>query len=798
VAVYLLKKIKIIVSIAGLKMKTFKYALFALVLPIFILAGENCQATSSLQTINTIKQGAGNTSLTFHFDGKGVSPKGFMMTFPQMLVLDFPDTLSATGLRSQIAQSDVVKSIKLAHASGKLRVMISLKKKKHYRTRVVGNDVIVLFSDNKINTAKHSANPVQKARPVVNTKIPVKREQDLVIARSTSLDASRDANKIVMPLVRQKSVQNQAMANNYIKRPPSQSAPHHYDVANNVQQVLAPPQVRTHFNRLGRIDFRRENNGDGRVIIPLPNANIDIDAVKKGNRVVLILKNVRVDQAERRLSVLDFATPVSYIDITRHGANARIDITARTSFEFERRQEGKNLIVLMKKIKQIRQKKVTKNNILKPKKKVFKGKKLSLNFQDIEIRSVLQLLADFTDKNIVVSDSVKGNITLRLKNVPWDQALDIVLESKALGMRNNGNVIWVAPASELAAKEQQELQSLKRIKELEPLVTEYISVNYARAEDLIELVKVSKGDKDGTLLSNRGTISVDTRTNTLLVQDTISRIDSVREMVKSLDIPIRQVSIESRIVIANDEFGKDLGARFGVTQLAPFGRRGLLSTSGGSNALNSIVGDAVGTSPSQYLAPVKVPALGDRLNVNMPIAGEAGKFGFSVLAKDFLLDLELSALQAENKGEVVSTPRVITANKKQALIEQGVEIPYLEASSSGATSVSFKKAVLSLEVTPQITPDEHVIMDLKINQDTVGAVFAGVPSINTREVKTQVIVESGQTVVLGGVHEEQYKHDVQKVPILGDLPYIGRLFKRSYTTDDKRELLIFVTPRVLD
>lgn len=789
-------------SIVGLKMKLFKYALFAFILPVFMLTGENCQATSSLQTINAINQGAGSTLLKLHFDSTVVAPKSFMMKFPMMLVLDFPDTLSETGLRSQIVQSDVVKSVKLAQASGKLRVMISLKKMQHYKTQIVGRDVRVLFSDNKVKTVKRIATLVQKEKRVVSKKTTVKKDQTPVIAQSIGSKKARDANKIVTPLVQQKSVRNQAMANNYIKRPQPQSAPYHYEVAKkkiqSVHPVTGQLQVRAKVNRLGKIDFRRENNGNGRVIIPMPNANIAVEAVKKGNRVALVLKNVSVDQAERRLNVLDFATPASYIDIRRHGENAHIDIAARTSFEFETQREGKNFIVLMKKIKQIRQKKVTVKNILKSKKKVFKGKKLSLNFQDIEIRSVLQLLADFTDKNIVVSDSVKGNITLRLKNVPWDQALDIVLESKALGMRNNGNVIWVAPASELAAKEQQELQSLKRIKELEPLVTEYISVNYARAEDLIELVKVSKGDKEGTLLSKRGTISVDTRTNTLLVQDTILRIDSVREMVKSLDIPIRQVSIESRIVIANDEFGKDLGARFGVTQLAPFGRRGLLSTSGGSKALNSIVGDAVGTSPSQYLAPVKIPALGDRLNVNMPIAGEAGKFGFSVLAKDFLLDLELSALQAENKGEVVSTPRVITANKKKALIEQGVEIPYLEASSSGATSVSFKKAVLSLEVTPQITPDEHVIMDLKINQDTVGAVFAGVPSINTREVSTQVIVASGQTVVLGGVHEEQYKNDVQKVPVLGDLPYIGRLFRRSYQTDDKRELLIFVTPRVLD
>jgi len=787
------------VSIAGLIMKTFKHALFALALPVFILAGETCQATSSLQTINAVNQGDDSTILRFHFDDGAVSPKSFMMKFPQMLVLDFPDTLSATGLRNKIIQSNVVKSVKIARASGKLRVMVSLKRSKGYTTKIVGNDVVVLLSDKIMTVAK--ARPQRIIAPVKRVRPVVARRVSPVIPRPVAQAPLRDANKLVTPLVRQKSVSNQAMANNYIRRPKPKITPYRYQAAkvvNTARQVQQRSQARVNANMLGRIDFRRENNGDGRVVIPMPNGNIEVKAVKKGNRVSVVLKNVRVNQASRRLNVLDFATPASYIDITRHGANAQVDIAAGTSFEFETLREGRNFIIIMKKTRRIEKKRAAAKKLLKPKKKAYTGKKLSLNFQDIEIRSVLQLLADFTDKNIVVSDSVKGNITLRLKNVPWDQALDIVLESKALGMRNNGNVIWVAPASELAAKEQQELQSLKRIKELEPLVTEYISVNYARAEDLIKLVKASKGDKDGTLLSNRGTISVDTRTNTLLVQDTVSRIDSIREMVKSLDIPIRQVSIESRIVIANDEFGKDLGTRFGVTKLVPFGSRGLLASSGSSSALNSINNQATGSSPSQNLAPVKIPALGDRLNVNMPIAGAAGKFGFSILARDFLIDLELSALQAENKGEVVSTPRVVTANKKSALIEQGVEIPYLEASSSGATSVSFKKAVLSLEVTPQITPDNHVIMDLKVNQDTVGAVFSGVPSINTREVKTQVIVESGQTVVLGGVHEEQYKNDVQKVPFLGDLPYVGRLFKRSYKKDDKRELLIFVTPRVLD
>ncbi len=768
-------------SIVGLKMKTFKYALFALALPVFMLAGESCQATSNLQTVTTTQQGADSALLRLHFDGAAVSPTSFMMKAPQMLVLDFPDTLSASSLHSKIIQSRLIKSVKFAQASGKLRVMIALKQNKEYSTKITGNDVVIMFSDQKTASAKRAITPLRTQ-----------------IVEPSIAPQYNDPNRTVRPLIQQKSVRNQAMAHNTMVRSQPKATPYYYEASKitPVQPVYQPKAVIP--NTLGRIDFRRENNGDGRVIIPLPNANIEAEINKKGNKVSILLKNIRVDQAKRRLSVMDFSTPASFIDITRRGANVGIDISAITSFEFESRREGRRLIVLIKKIKRAKKKLSALKNSLKPKKKVYKGKKLSLNFQDIEISSVMQLLTDFTDKNIVVSDSVKGNITLRLKNVPWDQALDIVLESKALGMRNNGNVIWVAPASELAAKAQQELQSLKRIKELEPLVTEYIPVNYARAEDLIELVKSSKSDKEGTLLSNRGNISVDARTNTLLVQDTVANIDAIREMVKSLDVPIRQVSIEARIVIANDEFSKDLGSRFGITQLAPFGRRGMLSTSGGANAINSIVNDATGSSPSQYLAPVKVPALADRLNVNMPIAGDAGKFGFFILAIDFLLDLELSALQAENKGEIVSTPRVVTANKKKAVIEQGVEIPYLEASSSGATSVSFKKAVLSLEVTPQITPDEHVIMDLKVNQDTVGAVFAGVPSINTREVSTQVIVEGGQTVVLGGVHEEQHKNDVQKVPILGDLPYIGRLFKRTYKKNDKRELLIFITPRVLD
>jgi type IV pilus assembly protein PilQ len=363
-------------------------------------------------------------------------------------------------------------------------------------------------------------------------------------------------------------------------------------------------------------------------------------------------------------------------------------------------------------------------------------------------------------------------------------------------MRENGNVIWVAPAPELEGKEKQEMEALKAKQELEPLVTEYIAINFAKAVDLEALIHKGKTDDKQSLLSPRGTVSVDERTNTLLVKDTISQVESIRDLVKTLDVPVQQVLIESRIVTANDEFGKELGARFGVTP------KWINKDSVGIGSLNG--SDKYYTSIAEAAAdetgktPITVPGLADRLSVNLPVTGAAGKFGFSLLSKDFMVDLELSALQAESKGEIISTPKVMTSNQTKATIEQGVEIPYQEASASGATSVSFKKAVLSMEVTPQITPDEHISMDLKVNQDTVGQVFAGVPSINTREIQTKVLVENGQTVVLGGVHEEENLRDTTKVPVLGDVPVLGRLFRTDKKSNDKRELLIFVTPKIVD
>jgi len=416
----------------------------------------------------------------------------------------------------------------------------------------------------------------------------------------------------------------------------------------------------------------------------------------------------------------------------------------------------------------------------------YTGERLSLNFQNIEVRAVLQLIADFTGLNMVASDTVSGSLTLRLKNVPWDQALDIILKTKGLAMRQRGNVILIAPTEEIAAREKLELEAQKQIEELAPLRSEFIQVNYAKATVLATLLKA----EENSLMTDRGRVSVDERTNTLLVRDTGEAINSIRELVATLDIPVRQVLIESRIVIADDSFNRDLGVRFGVSYAWNNGNRqaGIGGALPGDTNLGGTIGpgDSLSTGGAQDLL------------VDLPIGNPASAIKFAVVSiPDFILQLELQALQLEGRGEVISNPRVVTANQKEASIEQGTEIPFQEASSSGATSTSFKKAVLSLKVTPQITPDDRVIMDLAVNQDTVGQEFSGIPSVDTRSVTTQVLVDNGDTVVLGGIYEQTKREDIEKVPFFGDLPYFSWLFKTTSVRDDKRELIIFVTPRIL-
>jgi type IV pilus assembly protein PilQ len=551
---------------------------------------------------------------------------------------------------------------------------------------------------------------------------------------------------------------------------------------------------------ISSVDFRRTRDGGGRVVVNLTDPTTPVDIRQEGGRVIAVFKDTGLPaELMRRLDVMDFATPVATVDTLRTNLDTRIVISAEGKYEQLAYQTDNEFTI---EINPVVAEDAESSNLFSENKE-YEGQRLTLNFQDIETRAVLQLLAETSGRNIVVSDTVQGNVTLRLRNVPWDQALDIVMTTKGLDMRQNGNVIIVAPAEEISARETADLEAQQAISELEQLYSEFLQVNYAKASDLSSLVS---GDTGNSLLSDRGSIAVDDRTNTLLVQDTADRLQDIRRLVRTLDIPIKQVLIETRIVVVNDDFSRDLGIRLGVTGIsensAGDGGTFVSGTGAGTDTMVNSAINNLGTSGSIF--PVEVPTLANRYNVNVPIAEAAGRFSLAVLESDYLVDLELTALEAEGRGEIVSTPRVITANQKEASIEQGVEIPYQQSASSGATTVQFKKAVLSLTVTPQITPDNNIIMDLRVHKDNVGEIISTgglggtVPSIDTRAVETQVLVADGQTVVLGGIYETERRETISKVPFLGDIPFAGALFRSKKNVNNKAELLIFVTPRILD
>ena len=546
---------------------------------------------------------------------------------------------------------------------------------------------------------------------------------------------------------------------------------------------------------LRSIDFRRSADGAGRVIVKLSDPHTHINLHQVGSQIVVDFTDAGVPgNLVRRYDATDYGTPVNSFDVTRAGNGARIAIAANGDFEQLAYQSDDQYVVEV-----APRHKAANAPEDKP---VYTGERLTLNFQDIETRAVLQLLADASGQNIVVSDSVNGNVTLRLQNVPWDQALDIVLRTKGLDKRRQDNVIIVAPQAELAAREKAELAARKDVQELAPLRSEYLQVNYAKAQDMAALIKT----QTNSLLSPRGSVAVDERTNTLLLQDTTDRITDIRRLVATLDIPVRQVLIEARIVIVNNDFQRDLGARFGFTNYQKNGQTGLVTTTGTAAGTDQAIGSALSNVQSTgSIYPISVPTGGtaaQRYNVNLPVGNPAGSIALGILGSNFIVDLELSAAQAETQANIISSPRVITANQKEATIEQGVEIPYQQSASSGATTIQFKKAVLSLKVTPQITPDNRIILDLDVKDDSVGQVVVAsggvnVPSIDTREISTQVLVNDGQTVVLGGILQTTQREDDTKVPYLGDIPVLGHLFKNTKHQDDKDELMIFITPKIV-
>ncbi len=525
-------------------------------------------------------------------------------------------------------------------------------------------------------------------------------------------------------------------------------------------------------NNIESIDFRRGPENEGQLIVNLNDNMVAVDVSDKLGKVYIEFHNTQiVEDLLYKLDVTDFGTIITGIETFKDGRNARLVVDVNKNFTFEHQQD-KNVFTLT--VKETAEKVPTYLGGTGD----FTGRKLVLDFQDIPVRTVLQIIADFNEFNLITSDTVTGNVTLRLDGVPWDQALDIILKVKGLDKRMDGNILMVAPSDELAAREAKILQAQQQVEELAPLYSEYVQINYAKASDLANLIK----NDDTSILSARGSVSVDERTNTLLLRDTARSIEDIKRMISILDVAVRQVVIEARMVTVKDNINEELGIRWGVTNTDnEFATSG--TTAGASDANAGIV-----------------PGIADRLNVNLPVLSPAGSIAFQVarLANGTILDLELSALEKENKGEIIASPRITTANQKEAYIEQGVEIPYQQASSSGATAVQFKKAVLSLTVTPHITPDDKIILDLVVTQDTVSEVTNGLaPGIDTQRIGTQVLVNNGETIVLGGIYQQAIISSVSKIPVLGDIPYLGWMFRNTNNFNEKKELLIFVTPRIV-
>jgi type IV pilus assembly protein PilQ len=711
--------------------------LAAVALPAGLAAVQTARAAEApgnkLEAIEVQPLAGQRIELSLKMSGPAPTPLSFTIDNPARISLDLPGTALALPSRRIDVHSGGLDTILAAEATGRTRLVLNLDHIVPYETRVDGNRIVVTLGE-----------------------------------------ATR------------------------------QSASSSSAVSGSVAAAAAPAGSRS----IKSIDFRRGTDGTGRVIVKLSDPRTPINLRQQGNQVVVDFAGASLPaNLMRRFDVTDFATPVTGFDALRVNDSTRLVISGMGEFEQLAYQTDDQYVI------EVQAAKAVKGPV--DDRPVYTGERLTLNFQDIETRAVLQLLADASGQNIVVSDTVSGSVTLRLQNVPWDQALDIVLRTKGLDKRRQDNVIIVAPADELATREKAELAAKKDLQELAPLRTEYLQVNYAKAADIAALVSSQGGAAGGggggasrnSLLSTRGSVSVDDRTNTLLIRDTAESLANIRQLVATLDIPVRQVLIEARIVVVNDDFSRDLGVRAGVTATRRNGNDGLYATSGTAGAADTILGSALdnlaGGAGTPY--PIEVPTgtgAPGRYNVNLPIANPAGSFALMVLGSDYIVDLELSAAQSEGRGRIISSPRLITANQKEASIEAGVEIPYQESASSGATTVQFKKAVLSLRVTPLITPDNRVILDLNVKKDSVGTVIVtsggvNVPSIDTREINTSVLVSDGQTAVLGGILETEERQSLKKVPYLGDVPVLGHLFKTTSKVDNKDELLIFVTPKIL-
>lgn len=706
-------------------------------------------AENILEDIAYSTMPGGKVEVSLKFAQPVAAPQVFSTEAPPSIALDFPDTRNGMNKRRVDIRTGSTSGVSAIEAAGRTRVVVDLFRTASYETRIDGKSLVIAINNGLTGTTGVAAS-AGKGDP---TK---------AVRASSSVDVSN-------------------------------------------------------------VDFRRGKNGEGRVVVTFDGPGAVADLKQEGGRIVLDLANVTLPPSQaRHLDVLDFATPVQTIDARPHRNGARVEIVAKPPFEQLAYQAGNEYVV------EVAPKKEDPKLKGKNAEPEYNGSRVTFNFQDIPARSVLQLIADVSELNVVVADSVQGNVTLRLINVPWDQALDIVLQAKGLDKRKRGNVIWVAPQKEIAEREEAMADARQKMEVMESLVSDFIPISYGKAKDIASLLtrdaQAAPGGGQGQgvqrgFLSPRGSVSFDDRTNTLLVSDIPSKIQEVRQLVAVLDRPVQQVLIESRIVIATDSFARELGVKFGVSGGYQDKNNNVISTSGSASATdrmsnvvlnNRFNGPSRGmpnTAPGQIPGGIAVPPLEQRLNVNLPATNPAGRFGLAILGADYLLDLELSAAQTEGRGEVISSPRVITANQQEADIKQGQEVGYVTYQSAGAgglgtATVQFKEAVLELKVTPTITADDRVVLNLNVKKDAVAGFIDNpgggqVPTLDKREISTEVLVDNGQTVVLGGVYEVSKNETLNKVPMLGDIPVVGNLFKRRGRSDTKAELLIFVTPRIL-
>lgn len=688
-------------------------------------------AQNAIQSITSTQQAGTEVVRIELAEALAAVPAGFSVQAPPRVAIDLPGVGNALGRNVVEINQGNLRSVSVAQAADRTRLVLNLKQAASYKAQVQGKALVVVLEPSGPAVAASAQPPTTFAAP---------------------------------------------------------ASP-------------AAPDVQG----LRDIDFRRGNDGAGRIIVNLSSPQVGVDIRQQGQTLVVeFMRSSLPDSLRRRLDVTDFGTPVQSVSTFQTGDRVRMVVDPRGAWEHSAYQTDNQFVL------EVRPMKVDPNKLTQG--PGYQGEKLSLNFQNIEVRALLQVIADFTNFNVVTSDTVTGNVTLRLKDVPWDQALDIIMQSKGLGVRKSGNVLWIAPKDELSAKEQVDLEAKKKVAELEPLRTQSFQLNYTKAEDVAKgLTGQMQGQGGGSqsnnsrILSPRGSVIYETRTNQLFVSDIPSKLEEIQALIAKIDIPVRQVLIEARIVEADDSFGRALGIKLGTTDLRGL-RGGIPGYSVGGGNYVTVGGNYSNVGVQTVQTPNTATSYSpDSQMVNLPastsrLGASAATIGFSLFsaAANRFLNLELSAMESEGKGKIVSSPRVVTADQQKASIEQGEEIPYQVATSSGATSIQFKKAALRLEVTPQITPEGNVIMKLDVSKDSRGANTPNAgPAINTKKVDTQVLVENGGTVVIGGIFTQDDRDEINKVPLLGDLPIIGYLFQNKSRVSNKTELLVFITPKIV-